>query len=207
LEINLNRRTLAQGVILIILLLAGFFFLHQIRPGGNPPLADDALAPTHTPPPQTVAGSDLAIDFVNQSAWQVNGVDACLPELSVWLESRYPIRKLTIVVTDAESEKMALAVRQSGENGAPDAEVAGKCTAAKANELTCSIVIKEGDPSPNLDVAATVELAWLLREFYRPKTRDAWNKLQSDKDGLESYQPLISKEGGRWRSNCLHLTR
>ncbi len=204
-EIEFNRRTLILIIAITTLLLATVFLLIRMRPNSAPATRHHALTPTRPSSSQKAAAGNSHIDFVNQSAWQVTGVDACLPKLEAWLGNRYPLQKLTVAITDTVRDGMTLAVQQSGDDGASDAIVRGKCEAAKEKAVICTLAVAQGRPGRNLDVAATVAIAWLVEDFYRPKTKTAWR--QPNQGGLEAFQPLISKENGSWQSDCLHLVR
>ena len=204
-EIEVNWRRFILIVLAIALVGGGAFVaLPQLQ---NRNQADDELADlkaTLVPERQKIVASDLKINFENRSSWQVEGVEECLPLLSAWLNG-YPLETLSVVITDTVSPDMTLGVVQSGQNS-PDAKVRGKCEDSTENELVCFMAVEQGEPSPNLDVAATMEIAWLVKDFYRPKTKDAWNR-QAEKNVMADFQPLIKMENEEWKSNCLHLTR
>ena len=75
LEIEFNWRTLVQVIAMAVLLLAGVSWLIRIGAGNNPVAIDHALTPTHPPAPQKTTAANIHIDFINHSAWQVNGAD------------------------------------------------------------------------------------------------------------------------------------
>jgi len=205
LEIEFPRRAhllIALITLIAVLLLAGVLLLSQFGSGEKMVLFS---RPTPTASAPKVVADEKGVQIVNQSAWQIEGVEDCLPQFSAWLNDLYPVPNLTVVVTDTVTDDMVVVVRQSGRNGAPDAAVAGTCEPDGGQGARCTIAIQQGEPSPNLDVAATVEMVWLVQEFYRPRTRKAWNQGQST--GLAAFRPLIHQEGEQWQSDCLHLTR
>ena len=201
-EVEFNRRGFALIALIAVLLVVGAYVLWpQLQPS-NLTDADMASIKATLIPEQKIVASDLEINFDNQSSWQVEGVEECLPLLTEWLDG-YPLQSLNVVITDTVDSEMVLGVVQSGQN-APDARVRGRCEEQTPNELSCFMAVEQGEPGPNLDVAATVEVALLVQDYFRPRTQSAW---KNQKNGLEQFQPLIHQEGDEWKSNCLHLTR
>jgi len=202
LEVEFNWKRLFLFGALLILAVA-LFVIWSVAPGML--FAKNAKTPTTMPASsatQQIVASDVDINIDNQSSWKVEGVDACLPALKAWLGD-YPLESLTVVFTDTVTPEMALSVLQSGK-GHPDADVTGQCEEREAYHILCTLAIKQGEPSSNLDVAITVEMAWLVKEFYRPKTKEAWES-QTEKNTLPDFQPLIKKENDEWISQCLHV--
>ena len=201
-EVEFNRRSFTMLILVIALVGGAFIALPRLHDRYQ---ADEELAglkATQVPERQKVVASDLEINFENQSSWQIEGVEECLPLLNAWL-SDYSLQQLTIVMTDTVTDDMVIGVRQSGKD-APDASVTGMYQETDQG-LKLVITVEEGQPgSANLDVAVTVETALLVQEYFRPKTKETWRNRQN---GLEQFQPLIHKEGDEWKSNCLHLTR
>ena len=187
-------------VIFLLAIIAGGILLWPTLSSSLPALGKTQNTPTPTTG-QKVVASKVDITIQNKSAWQVSGVGECLPTLDAWLAD-YPLKSLTVVITDTVSADMTLGVTQSGQ-GVSDAKVKGKCEEMAKDELTCFIAIQQGEPAPNLDVAATVEVATLIQDFYRPKTKSAWEN--QDGNILSTFQPLIEMENNVWKSNCLHL--
>lgn len=188
-------------IIVIIALVAGAFALWRFSPTVHTAKKVSSITPTPAPP--KVVASNININLENQSGWKVEGLEACLPKLNAWLD-RYPLESLTVVITDTASPDMVIGVTQTSENE-PKATVFGKYEEIDGQHLNLIIAVKEGEPSDNLNVAMTVETAWLVREYFRPKTKEAWN--QRNQEGLEVFQPLIHKENSQWVSDCLHLDR
>jgi len=197
LEIEFNWRKLLFFVFIALILGGALLLL--------PRYLSDKLN-THSAAINNQNAHSVAIKVDNQSAWRIEGVNDCLPKLSAWMGEKSPVENLTVIVTDTVSADMAVAVQQSGHAGNPDAEVTGKCEKTEADNVLCTIAVKRGSTSPNLDVAATVEIAWLVQEFYRPKTKAAWEKAQLQ-NGLDVFQPLIHQEDEQWISDCLHIAR
>jgi len=206
LEIEVNWRAVILLIILAVIVVAGLFLAPRFRVSGRKRGAETTAVATDAPSTQEVVANPIDIEFQNDSSWRVTGIDECLPKFKNWLGDQYPLASLTVVMTDTVNADMVLATRQSGSN-APDAEVTGECAEENKDNLICNIAVKQGEESDNLDVAATVEIAWLVQEFYRPKTKDSWEKLQHQKQGFEAFQPLITMEDNQWTSDCLHLTR
>ena len=205
-EIEVNWRVVILLVILAAIVLAGLFLAPRFLVADKKPVAEITPVVTDAPPVQKVVANPVDIAFRNESAWQVTGVEECLPKLQSWLGDRYPITNLTVVMTDTVSSDMVLATQQSAPNSM-DAEVAGICVERSEGDLACNIAVMQGNESDNLNVAAIVEIAWLIQEFYRPKTKASWEELQHQKQGFEAFQPLIIKENDQWTSDCLHLAR
>ena len=200
-EVEFNWRMLFL-LLLLAAVISGAVLLAPHFAGKPSPTPTVERAELDTP--QKIVANPIQVQFQNDSSWQVNGVQTCLPQLKIWLGD-YPLKNLTVIITDTVSADMALGVTQSSE-GTPDAKVKGKCEEKAQDELTCFIAVMQGEPSANLDVAVTVGIVSLIQDFYRPRTKDAW-KNQIGKDFLTNFQPLIAKENGEWISNCLHLTR
>ena len=200
-EVNWRRLFLIIGIIALVILAAVFVPRFMNR---SPVQATEAVA-TVTPTPahqKVVANVDITLD--NRSEWKIEGWDECLPMLSAWIGEQYPLQSLTVVVTDTVSPDMVLGVSQTG-GDEHKATVYGKYEEKDDQGLNLTVAIKQGEPGNNLDTAMTVEIAWLVQEFYRPKTKESWQKSQHE--GLEIFQPLIHKENDQWVSDCLHLTR
>ena len=197
-EVNRKRLFLIVGILALIILAA----VLAPRLNRSPVRATEALA-TATPTPahqKVVANVDITLN--NQSQWQVEGWDECLPKLQTWIGEQYPLQRLTVVITDTVSPDMVIGVKQT-EGSGPDAAVKGKYEKTE-DGLTLTIAVTEGESGDKLDVALTVETALLVQEYARPKTRAAWN---NHRNGLEQFRPLISKEKDQWISQCLHLAR
>ena len=200
-EVNWRRLFLIIGIIALVILAAVFVPRFMNR---SPVQATEAVA-TITPTPahqKVVANVDITLD--NRSEWKIEGWDECLPMLSAWIGEQYPLQSLTVVVTNTVSPDMVLGVSQTG-GDEPEATVFGKYEEKDDQGLNLTVAVKQGEPGNNLDTAMTVEIAWLVREFYRPKTKEAWQKSQHE--GLAVFRPLIHKEDEQWVSDCLHLTR
>jgi len=206
LEIEVNWRLIILLIILAVIVLAGLFLVPHFWTASQEPVAEVTPTVIDKSPVQEIVAKPVDIEFRNESEWQVDGVEECLPKLKLWLSDRYPLTSLTVVLTDTVRADMVLIVQQSAPD-TPEAEVAGVCEEKNSNELICTTAVKQGVESENLDVAMTVEVAWLIQEFYRPKTKESWEKLQSNQTGLEMFQPLIIKENDQWVSDCLHLAR
>ena len=205
-EVELNWHRFALIALIASLLVGGAYFLWPRLPSNTQVTADMEAVKATVVPRQKVVANNLNGNFENQSSWKVEGIETCLPKLSAWIGERYPLQTITIVITDTVSPDMVIGVKQSGQN-APNAVVMGKHKKNEEEEggLVLTIAIKEGKPeTANLDVAITVEMAALVYDYFRPKTKGAW---ENQNDGLEQFQPLIRKEDGQWISDCLHLTR
>ena len=199
-EVNWTRLFLIIGIVALIILALVFVPRFLNRP---PVEATENATATPTPAPQKViANMDITLD--NHSEWQIEGLDECLSKLSAWIGEQYPLQSMTVVVTDTASPDMVMGVSQTG-GDEPKATVYGKYEEDGDQGLNLTVAVKQGKPGNNLDTAMTVAIAWLVREFYRPKTKEAWQKSQHE--GLEVFQPLIHKESDQWVSDCLHLTR
>ena len=204
-EVNWRRLFLIIGIIALVILAAVFVPRFMNRPSVQ---ATEAVA-TVTPTPahqKVVANVDITLD--NRSEWKIEGWDECLPMLSAWIGEQYPLQSLTVVVTDTVTSDMAVSAvfPDPRESWPPDVSVNGKCIEKDQNKLTCIIGVKKGNPGPTLDMLATVEIAQIVADHYRSKTKKAWEKW-SQNWKWENFQPLIHKENDQWVSDCLHLTR
>ena len=208
-EIEINWRRFILIVLAIALVGGGAFVaLPQLQ---NRNQADDELADlkaTLVPERQKIVASDLKINFENRSSWQVEGVEECLPLLNDWLGEQYPLQSLAVIITDTVTSDMAVSTvfPDPRESWPPDASVNGKCNEKDIGYLTCVVGVKKGAPGPTLDMLVSVELAQLVADYYRPKTKKAWEEWTKNWK-WENFQPLIHKEGDQWVSDCLHLIR
>ena len=205
-EIEVNWRRLFLIIGIIALAILAVVFIPRF-PNRSPVQATEAVA-TGTPtsaPQKVVANVNITLD--NQSQWKVDGLDECLPKLSAWIGEQYPLQSLTVIITDTVTSDMAVSAvfPDPRESWPPDVSVNGKCSEKDRGYLTCVVGVKKGAPGPTLDMLASVELAQLVADYYRPKTKKAW-KEWSQNWKWENFQPLIHKENDQWVSNCLHLT-
>ena len=200
-EVEINWRRLILISFLAAMLIVAAYAVPRMLSTRESNAALSTSTPS-SPSEQKVAASEVTIHFDNQSAWKLNGVEACLPKLQAWIGEQYPLQKLAVVITDTVSPDMVIGVRQTG-GDEPDAIVRGKYEETE-DGLILTIAVVEGEPGDNLDVALTVETALLAQEYARPKTKAAWKNQQN---GLDRFRPLISKEEDQWTSRCLHLAR
>ncbi len=207
-EIEVNWRAVILLVILVAIVLAGLFLAPRFLVAGKKPVAETTPVVTDTPPVQEVVANPVDIEFHNESAWQVTGVEECLPKLQSWLGDRYQVESITFVITNTVTANMAVGTvfPDPRESWPPDVSVKGICEEEAANQLTCIIGVEKGGPGPKLDMAASVEMAQLVADFYRPRTKEAWSAWTKNWK-WENFQPLIIKENDQWTSDCLHLAR
>ena len=209
-EVEVRARTLVMGAIVVVLALAGLLVLtfssgEKERAGGRAPVRA-AAAPTPTAAPR------VRVVVENRSEeWEVHGLDECLPKLRSWLERRgYPLRSVTLVVTDTVTPEMAVSTVWPDPRDAwpPTHEVSGVCRGDPASP-ECVLAVEKGEPGPTLALIASVELANVVYDFYRPRRQGLVDENGRIKEwGWELFTPLIEKqEDGTWRSACISLSR
>ncbi len=208
-EVEFNWRVIFLVFILAMLILAGLILVPHFLASSRNPVVEVTSVVTDTPLAQEVVANPVDIEFRNESDWQVSGVEECLPRLKSWLGDRYPLSSLTVVMTNTVTPEMAVGIVVPDKDDKKTARLKGICKNENGDSdaLVCVMAVKQGGPGNELSVAATVEMAWLIQEFYRPKTKSSWEEIQNQKQGFEIFQPLIIKEDNQWVSDCLHLAR
>ena len=204
-EVEFNWKRLFLFGALLILAVA-LFVIWSVAPGML--FAKNAKTPTTMPASsatQQIVVSDVDINIDNQSSWKVEGVDECLPKLQTWLGD-YPLESLTVVFTDTVTPDMAVSAvfPDPQESWPPDYSVRGQCDEVASGKLTCTIGVEKGNQGKVLDMLTTVEVAQLVADYYRPRTKEAaknWTKNWKWKN----FEPLIKKENDEWTSQCLHV--
>jgi len=206
LEVEFNAKRFFLIIIVIVIVAGGAFILWLGM--SNMRTATSGATPSATPTLSQKVVANLEIDLDNQSSWKVSGVDECLPKLNDWLDDKYPVKSLTVVITDTVTPDMTLGAAYPHpllDHADPEAIVVGNCQESGNNGLSCQMAVQKGDQGESLDVAASVEIVQLVQWHFRPKTKKGWAEWQKNWK-WENYRPIIEKEGAQWQSACLHLT-
>jgi hypothetical protein len=183
-----------RSLVLSLLVLAGL-------PAASPPAAP-------TGQPVTPGGSaDQWITFVDTSAvwdWQIT----CGEALATWVQQLpFPSRTIRVTLTDAKN----LGPSTVGVGYPADGDQAAVVYAACAGQpdLACQVVIKQGAPGADLDVAVTAAIPHAIRNaglLEAPGGAEQIDAIRLNWSWAQ-FQPLLQKEGNAWRSSCLNVAR
>ncbi len=207
-ELALSRRTLRLAALLIV--AAGLAALGLRIAASRQPAAVTPTPGQAAPPDSASAPAASAFQLsANSLNWDWRAAPDCTERLAAYLKD-YPIRSAQIVLTNDTPSLVIGAVYPDLQH--PEANVRVVCNTrnpAKADrsDFVCQVAVREGQPGPALDVAATVAVAWGIKDFFRPRTGEAWGAAKDRLWRWEDFAPLIHKEGEGWQSDCLSLAK
>ena len=195
---SIHRSTLFTA--LILLLLAGGFYITLAQPTPQSIAPTPTLPPATTPPRGGKASDSRRVAFIDESSrwnWEVS---ACKGPLSTYLVA-YPPQILYVTLTDNATE-LPLGVAY------PD--VGSVIAAARAwcevvgDALTCQVAVEQATAGNGVNVAASAALGYAIWDAYRVRSQEA-TESQPAWD-WHRFEPLIRPAGGDlWRSACLTL--
>ena len=198
---SIHRSTLFTA--LILLLLAGGFYITLAQPAPQSVAPAPILPPATTTPLTGSAGAgenQRRVAFIDESSHWNWDVSACAGPLSTYLAA-YPPQILYVTLTD-NAKDLPLGVAY------PD--VGSVIAAARAwcdvvgYALTCQVAVEQATAGNGVDVAASAALGYAIWDAYRVRSQEA-TESQPAWD-WHRFEPLIRPTGGDlWRSDCLTL--
>lgn len=197
-----------RPILLLLLLLLGIaivaFGRSRLAPS-LPPTPTPQPVPGPTPVARTIGG--LQIVFADESVawdWQIT----CHEPLATWLQQLpLSLRTLRITLVDQLARNPAATGIAYPDTDHPTARAAGACTGQ--SEQACQVLIRQGTPGADLDVAVTAAIphairnAWLVRA---PGGAEQFDLIRQNWS-WDQFQPLLRKEGNAWYSTCLAVSR
>ena len=165
--------------------------------------------PTATVPAPVAAptgGPDIT--FLDESlGWDWD--TTCGPQFQQFLSEKLPGRRISavkIVLVDYTLDsKLPFGVRYPDEAGA---QANANCYDMGGGSFTCSVGVARGEPSANLDVAATLAAPYTLLDMFLARGANPDAVRQTWRWG--TFQPLIApieEAENRWHSTCLRVSR
>lgn len=195
---SIHRSTLITSIIL--LLLAGGFYITLAQPAPESATPASTLPPATTTPLGAEDTDQRRVAFIDESIRWNWGVSACKGPLSIYLAT-YPPQILYVTLTD-NAKDLPLGVAY------PD--VGSVIAAARAwcevvgDALTCQVAVEQATAGNGVDVAASAALGYAIWDAYRVRSQEA-TESQPAWD-WHRFEPLIRPTGGDlWRSACLTL--
>ena len=178
----------------------------QIGPRPTATVPAPVAAPTGGPDTPESAG--CAVTFLDESlGWDWDAT--CGPQFQQFLSEKLPGRRISavkIVLVDYTLDsKLPFGVRYPDEAGA---QANANCYDMGGGSFTCSVGVARGEPSANLDVAATLAAPYTLLDMFLARGANPDAVRQTWRWG--TFQPLVapSEEAeNQWQSTCLRISR
>jgi hypothetical protein len=194
-------RSLLVALIVLALAAVGAWFAAP-RLAGRLPWRAPRVTGTATTTPAAPAGA-AAISYVDDSLgwdWQ----PSCAAPFAVFLARELPgrsISSVTLTLVDARPDlQLPFGTTYRG------ARVNGNCFNDRG-AFSCQVAVVQGEPGPDLDVAATLNAPYTLLDMHLARGADP-NAVRRTWS-FATFQPLLipAEEASRWHSACLTLSR
>lgn len=205
-EIRL-RPIVAAFIVLAMVGALGYFTRPRLGPLAERFGLRPAATATVPAPAVTLAGGPDII-YLDQSLgwdWQAE----CAPQFRQFLAEKLPgrrINSLQIALVDYRPDsRLPFGVRYPDEAG-PQADA--NCYELGGGAFTCSVGVERGEPSGDLDVAATLAAPYTLLDMFLARGANPNAVRQTWKWG--TFQPLVApleEATNAWRSTCLRVSR